>query len=86
MGHRLANSTDKEALLEAFKQKIGYECDKAKFNPNLGYRIANSTNKQALLEAFRQNIGYESDKEASIMEVLKQNGTRVTRAKNLKNA
>jgi len=45
MGYRIANNTNKEALLEAFKQKIGYESDKETlmeaFKQNLGAKVKN---------------------------------------------
>jgi len=36
MGYRTVNNTDKDALLEAFKQKIGYDVDQ-----DLGTRVKN---------------------------------------------
>jgi hypothetical protein len=45
MGYRIANNTNKEALLEAFKLKIGYDSDKETlmeaFKQNLGTRVKN---------------------------------------------
>ena len=45
MGYRIANNTNKEALLEAFKQKIGYDSDKETlieaFKQNLGTKVKN---------------------------------------------
>jgi len=45
IGYRTVNNTDKDALLEAFKQKIGYDVDQEilmdNYKQNLGTRVKN---------------------------------------------